>query len=142
MEKNNLPHKEKLRTLFEHTGLLAVYLFGSRAEGTANTQSDYDFAILVDFSSPMDDLAFTALDLEEKLAAILNTEVDIITLNTADIEHKFLIISRGVLIYSSDDDKRTDFEDIAIKEYLDFKPVLELYRKDFREAIQEGDFYA
>ena len=142
MEKNNLPHKEKLRTLFEHTGLLAVYLFGSRAEGTANTQSDYDFAILVDFSSPMDDLAFTALDLEEKLAAILNTEVDIITLNTADIEHKFLIISRGVLIYSSDDDKRTDFEDIVIKEYLDFKPVLELYRKDFREAIQEGDFYA
>ncbi len=142
MRNENLPHKEKLQTLFEHTGLLAVYLFGSRAAGTANTQSDYDFAILFDFSSPMDDLAFTALDLEEKLATILNSEVDIITLHNADIEQKFLIISHGVLIYSSDDDKRTDFEDIVIKKYLDFKPVLELYRKELREAIQEGDFYA
>jgi len=142
MEKHNLPHKEKLQILFEHTGLLAVYLFGSRAEGTATTQSDHDFAILFDLSSPMDDLAFTALDLEEKLAAILNAEVDIITLNTADIEHRFLIISQGVLIYSRDDDKRTGFEDLVIKEYLDFKPVLELYRKECREAIQEGDFYA
>ena len=142
MEKNNLPHKEKLRTLFENTGLLAVYLFGSRAAGTANSQSDYDFGILCDFASPMDELAFAALELEEKLATRLISEVDIITLNTATIEQKFQIISQGVLIYSSDDDKRTDFEDIVIKEYLDFKPVLELYRKEFREAIQEGDFYA
>ena len=142
MGKNTLLNDERIRTLFEKKGLLAVYLFGSRADGTANEQSDYDFGIL--FSSPVriEDTAIALFALEEEMADILKCEVDVIALDTASIEKRFLIISKGLLIYSRDDDKRTDFEDLVIKEYLDFKPVLEKYRKEVKEAITEGGFYA
>jgi len=59
----------------------------------------------------------------------LQKKVDVVLLNTAAIEFKFLVISRGKLIYSLDEEKRTDFEDAVIRDYLDYKPFLELYRK-------------
>lgn len=142
METNNLPNKEKIQALLEKEELVAVYLFGSRAEGTANEQSDYDFGILFDSSAKMDDIAVALLELEERMTDILNSEVDVVLLNTASIEQKYMVISQGVLIYSKNEDERTDFEDIAIKEYLDFKPFLEIYHKEVKEAIKEGDFYA
>jgi uncharacterized protein len=49
--------------------LLAIYLFGSRADGTAGPQSDFDIAILND--GPLDPLALwdLASDLAEIAAA-------------------------------------------------------------------------
>ena len=72
---------------------------------------------------------------------MLQKEVDVVILNTATIEFKYLIIIRGKVIYSIDDEKRTDFEDVVIRDYLDFKPFLELYRKEVRKAIKEGNFF-
>ncbi len=71
----------------------------------------------------------------------MQNEVDIVLLNTASIEFKYLVISRSKVIYSCDEEKRTDFEDEVIRDDLDFKPFLDLYRKEVREAIKEGHFY-
>jgi len=138
--KNLLPVKELGKLLGKYR-VTAAYFFGSRVEGTATEKSDYDFAILVDKEYEQDDLNYLLLRLKEEAASLVQNKVDIVLLNTASIEFKYLVISRGKLIYSSDEEKRTDFEDIVIRDYLDFKPFLDLYRKEVREAIKEGHFY-
>lgn len=143
-EKSNmilLKNKEKLKKLFNQHKIIAAYYFGSRVEGNASDNSDYDFAVLVDHNYAQDDINLMLMKLEEEAEALLQNEVDLVLLNEASIEFKYLVIYHGQVIYSIDEEKRTDFEDEVIRDYLDFKPVLELYRKEVREAIQEGNFY-
>lgn len=142
MTNISFSQKEKLEKLFQKSDFLAVYLFGSRVDGTANEKSDYDFGILLESPFQMDEVSLLQLAFEEEASVILKSKVDSIILNTATIEQKFMIISRGDLLYSNNDDKRTDFEDITIRDYLDFKPFYELYRQEVRESIKEGDFFA
>ena len=136
------PYQTKsLTVLLKRYNLLAVYLFGSRTDGTAHKDSDYDFAILFKTKPTFEMTSLIPMELEKELSSILNNEVDIIVLNNLPLEQKFMIISRGKMIYTSEDNIRTDFEDITIRDYLDYKPFLELYKKEVREDIKEGDFY-
>lgn len=137
-----LPQKEKLFKLFKKNNLLAVYLFGSRADGTASENSDFDFGLLIEHTDGLDKASLLQLELEEEASMILEQKVDSILLNTATIEQRFFIISRGVLIYCINDDKRTDFEDTFIRDYLDFKPFSDQFRHEVREAMIEGGFFA
>lgn len=134
--------RKSLLTIFESNDILAVYLFGSRVDGTFTPASDYDFAVLLKEAPSFEEASLLMLEIQDNLSSILSGEVDVVVLNTATIEQRFLIISRGTVIYSGDDNIRTDFEDIAIRDYLDFKPFLDAYRRDVREAIKEGEFYA
>ncbi len=135
-----LPETEITKLLGRHQ-VIAAYFFGSRAEGTASEDSDYDFAILADNCCSQVDGNNLIMELAEEMRALLGKEVDLVLLSSASIEFRFLIIKHGRLIFSADEEKRTDFEDVVIRDYLDFKPVLELYRKEVREAIKEGHFY-
>lgn len=134
---------KKLKALFKKYDLLAVYLFGSQVDGTAYEQSDFDFAVLLKTLPDLEKTSLLKLEIEEKAASILNKKVDIFILNSATILQKFMVISKGILIYSDskNENKRTDFEDIAIRDYLDFKPFIDLYNKEVRESIKKGDFY-
>jgi len=133
--------KEELGNILGKYQVITTYFFGSRAEGTSTENSDYDFAILVDKNYDQDDLNNLVMELEEEANSLLQKEVDVIILNNATIEFKHLVISRGKVIYSADEEQRTDFEDEVLRDYLDFKPFIELYRKEAREAIKEGNFY-
>ncbi len=141
LNDSRLLPEEKLGKILERHQVIAAYFFGSRAEGTANEDSDYDFAILVDNSYTQDDGNNLIMELAEEMQALLGKDVDLVLLNRASIEFRFLVIKHGRLIFSADEEQRTDFEDVVIRDYLDFKPVLELYRKEVREAIKEGHFY-
>ena len=141
MKNSRLLSEMELGQLLGKYQVIAAYLFGSRADGTASEDSDYDFAILTDTSYPQDDGINLTMGLKEEMQALLEKEVDLVLLNKASIEFRFLVIKYGRLIFSANEDKRTDFEDIVIRDYLDFKPFLDLYRKEVREAIKEGHFY-
>jgi predicted nucleotidyltransferase len=130
-----------LERIFDKYNFPAAYLFGSRADVTATPDSDYDFGILLREALDFEEAVLLEMDIAEELSGVLGQKVDIVILNSASIELKFLIIKRGILIYSGDDDLRTDFEDVAIRDYLDFKPVLDAYRKEVRESIKGGGFY-
>lgn len=139
-DKSILPVKE-LKNLLGRYRVTAAYLFVSRIEGVATENSDYDFAILVDKEYEQDDINYLLMELKDEAESLLQNEVDVVLLSNASIEFKYLVISRGQVIYSSDEEKRTDFEDEVIRDHLDFKPFLDLYRKEVREAIKEGHFY-
>ncbi|MBT9172623.1 MAG: hypothetical protein DDT21_01009 [Syntrophomonadaceae bacterium] len=136
-----LPDVKALEGIFAKYTLPAVYLFGSRADGTAASDSDYDFGVLLEEAVDFEQTVLLEMNLAEELAEITKRKTDIVILNSASIELKFLIIKRGILIYSGNDDLRTDFEDAAIRDYLDFKPVLDMYRKEVRQSIKGGGFY-
>ena len=133
---------KKLIALFRTYSITAAYLFGSRVDGSAGAKSDYDLAVLLEEKPSLEEASFLMLSVQDEASRILKSAVDVVVLNSSTIEQRFLIISRGVLLYSGDDDIRTDFEDIFIRDYLDFKPFLDKYRQEVREAIKEGDFFA
>lgn len=78
-------------------------------------------------------------ELEEALSPI---EVDLVLLNRAPIVLRYEVISQGTVLYCEDDDFRTDFEDIVLRDYLDFKPFLDQYDREVMEAIEGGHFFA
>lgn len=52
MKDSRLLPELELGLLLGKYQVIAAYLFGSRADGTASEDSDYDFAILTDNSYP------------------------------------------------------------------------------------------
>lgn len=79
--------------------LKGVYLFGSRADGSALPDSDFDLAFLAP-GHVLDDYALYCLRL--KLAQLLNADVDLIDLNHASTVLQFQIVAKGQRIFSSD----------------------------------------
>jgi len=70
-------------------GLLAVYAFGSRIQGTAGPQSDLDLAVLV--AGYADPLAL--FDLAGDLADVVGCPVDLLDLRAAStvLQHQILV---------------------------------------------------
>jgi len=111
--------------------ILCVYLFGSIATGTENKFSDVDIAVLFDNNVPPVQYTQRQLCIMDELSRILDKDVDVVVLNTANSFLKFIIIKTGRKVY--DEANRTDhnFEVRVIREYFDFLPV----RKKLEEAL-------
>lgn len=133
---------EVMQTLFNgYKSIIAVYLFGSRADGTAHQNSDYDIGILLNNKVNYETAGLMQMELEEKAESILSCPVDIVLLNYASIVIRFKIINNGTVLYCRDDEKRTDFEEIVMRDYHDFKPFLDAFNRDVAESISEGEFF-
>lgn len=119
--------------------VIAVYLYGSHAEGHANALSDMDIGVLV-----RDGLAKERLwETEDALAADLGRalctdNVDLIVLNLAPLRIRYEVITRGEVLYSADDGARADFESYSLRRYWDFKKYLEEYDRCFLTRIKEA----
>jgi predicted nucleotidyltransferase len=96
-------------------GLKGIYLFGSRAKGSANSQSDYDLAILLD--RPLND-ALKKWNIAQELAIKLNVDVDLVDLKDASTVMQFQVISSGKRLYSSDIAYCDTFETFVYSSYL------------------------
>ena len=117
-----------------------VYLFGSRANGTHYSNSDIDLGLLLgDFGRTKTKLI---IDIQMEIEGLLHpTPVVVIILQNAPLEMRFQIIKTGAIIYCRNDDFRTDFEDVVMRDYLDFKPFLDMYQREVKEALREGHFF-
>jgi uncharacterized protein len=79
-------------------GLLAIYAFGSRIQGTAGPDSDLDLAVLV--AGYADALAL--FDLAGDLADIVGCPVDLLDLRAASTVMQYQIISTGERWWAKD----------------------------------------
>lgn len=78
------------------------------------------------------------MDLYPKLSyALAPLEPDLLFLHSSSLPLRFEVISTGEVIYSGNDDRRTDFEYIVSGEYMDFKYHLDIVRQELFEAIKE-----
>ncbi|MCD5988037.1 nucleotidyltransferase domain-containing protein [Pseudomonas phytophila] len=93
-----------IQNILEHVrsrlpGLLAVYIFGSQANGHANAESDLDIAVLVAGSLDPVDL----WRLAGEIADIVNLPVDLIDLRTASTVMQYQIITKGRRVWAKNE---------------------------------------
>ncbi len=135
-----IERKRKLKEYARRKGVVALYLFGSVAQGRATQLSDVDIAVLLPRVNAMD-LFKKRLQMIVDLMKILNEDdVDLVVLNEAPPLLCHRIITEGELVYSRDEKERIRFEARKVLEYLDFKPILELQHAYMRRRLKEGRF--
>jgi predicted nucleotidyltransferase len=119
-------------------GVTTCYLFGSRAGAVpVGTASDLDLAVLfADYEPDRHDLHHL-IALEQSLGELLAPlKVEVVALQrTRDIALRFEVISTGLVLYCDDHNFRTDFEEIAMRDYQDFKPVLDRYYREMEDDL-------
>jgi predicted nucleotidyltransferase len=109
-------------------GVVAVYLFGSVARGTASKRSDVDVGLLYQKSPPRTYRGQPYL-IQADLSERLGRDVDVVVLNDAPVDLVHRVLRDGVLLFDIDKSVRIAFEVRARNEYFDLLPYLEEYRR-------------
>lgn len=127
MQREHL-EKQLLEYFRPRADVCAVYLFGSRAIGSARSDSDVDVGLLY-FQTPRAALTSTTFIDQANLAEKLGVPTELIAMNTApaDLVHRILNAQR--LLLDKDSSFRVRFEVRRRNEYFDLKPILDRYRR-------------
>lgn len=120
---------EALSQSFRKHGVLLAYLFGSRARGTADEESDYDIAVLFsnDETSIIEEVNL-ALELSRALNEPAN-KIDVLSLNKADLTIKARVLREGIPIYCSDEGFKRMWERKTLMEILEGTDLYAVYTK-------------
>jgi predicted nucleotidyltransferase len=108
--------------------VLAVYLYGSRARGTASRGSDVDLGVLLK-GPPRPALGGPAQDLEATVERALGLPVEVVVVNTAPADLVHRILRDGLLLLDRDRAARLRFEVQSRNEYFDLALVRRRYRR-------------
>jgi predicted nucleotidyltransferase len=122
-----------LPILGAHPGLVAAYLFGSVARGTAKPSSDVDLAVLY-AERPPPVLGSPPRKLEGALERELRCPVEVVCLNTAPPDLAIRVLRGGRLILERDRAARIRFEVNLRNVYWDLEPILKRCRYPERAA--------
>lgn len=77
---------------------LGIYVFGSRAQDTANADSDLDLAVLIEgYADPL-----VLWDLANQIAEKLDFHVDLLDLRAASTVMQYQIITTGRCVWAKD----------------------------------------
>ncbi len=128
MEGPRLP--DTLRALLEAAPpeVLAAYLYGSQARGTARPDSDVDLALLL-LAPPAAALRSVARAVEDLAERALRIPVEAVVLNRAPADLVHRVLRDGILVLDRDRASRLRFEVRARNEYFDLAPLRRLYRR-------------
>lgn len=114
--------------------LIAVYRFGSTARGEARGDSDIDLAILA--GTPLAPVA--RFELQERLAARMGRDVDLVDLDVASTVMRMQVIPTGTLLAASDPARQEAFED---QTYSAYARLNEERREILAQVRREGRVY-
>jgi len=117
---------KSLRELFESEGILLAYLYGSRARGDADEDSDYDIALLYGRPIGVMEEVEMAVRIADRLK-IPADRVDLLILNKAGVDLAMRVIREGKPIYVADEDFRHRYEAHITIEYLDLNDLMDIY---------------
>lgn len=99
--------------LAEFPDAQGVYLFGSEARGETRADSDVDVAVLL----PRRLDALERWHAQERLAARLGRDVDLVDLRSASAVLRVQVVDRGVLLADPAPPARALFEALALSDY-------------------------
>ncbi len=108
--------------------IVAAYLFGSTATGTARPDSDVDVAVLYR-AAPPPTLDSGVFDLEADLSRHLGKEAQLVVLNGAPVDLVHRVLMQGRLVLDRDKSARIRFEVESRNEYFDLLAFLRRYRR-------------
>lgn len=100
--------------------ILALYLYGSYAEGRAHALSDVDVAILARVDLSKEQL----WELEKRCAVRWPESVDLRVLNLAPLPFRYEVTTRGQRLWAADVGQVADWESLTWRLYWDLRPRL------------------
>lgn len=108
----------------------ALYIFGSFAREMESKESDIDIAVLID-EAKLRKRDFESLKKDYYAASpgFSIKPVDIVILNTASPFLRHQILKTGKILFDRNRKLRVRFSIRAITEYLDYKPIQDIYLK-------------
>jgi predicted nucleotidyltransferase len=113
-------------------GLIAVYRFGSSIDGQTHAESDVDLAFLA--TAPVEPMA--RFELQERLAARVGCDVDLVDLRSASTVMRMQVVSTGSLLATFDAAAQEAFEDHTYSTYArlneERREILEQVRREGR----------
>jgi len=116
--------REGLQPVFEKMRgkLIAAYLFGSQADGTAHARSDVDLAVLLAPEVSRDGFD-PRLDLYADCSRVLKrNDIHVVLLNrTTNLFLLHDITTKGIVLYDVDREERIAFEARVLHDFIDFR---------------------
>lgn len=125
------------RALRNEADVLAAYVFGSVARGTAGPTSDLDVAVL------LGGVPTTArrLELIDAVAAAAGTDrVDVVVLDDAPPALAYRVLRDGQLLFSRDEPARIAHWVRTVDRYLDMEPMRRALSAGVSHRLEEGRF--
>ena len=120
----------------------ALYLFGSHAEGIANTLSDVDLGVLLSSQVSPEEYFDIRCRYNIMFADVLKTaRVDVVVLNGAPVHLAFQIIAPRAIVFERDPVSRAHFEMGITRKFLDFRPFLETRKTYVKRQLLQGEFF-
>ncbi len=114
------------KKLFKDLGIRALILFGSQAQETANSASDFDIGVLGRSEKSVYDALYDLL--AKKINRLVN--IDIVFLDTAPMELQSHLAKNGKVLYQKTPQVFANYREQVMREYADFEPL----RKIFQQA--------
>jgi hypothetical protein len=131
--------KAELPGILASYPVMLAYLYGSVAEGYAMPASDVDIALVFDPSCRLD--AYERMQIELDVADRIETgcgfaEADVRGINDAPLKAQGAVLTKGVLVYSRNEELRVEYEVRTRKLYFDFQPVLRMMQDAYFEHLE------
>lgn len=122
--------RKNLEPLYAEEGTELVMVFGSVASGTVHRRSDLDIAFLCD--KPIDLLSLT-----NKVIALLGTdEVDVVDLRRAAPLIRFLVATRGRILFEKRNGVFASFCSLAFRMYIDSGKLRQAQKVAIQQYIE------
>lgn len=116
--------------------IVALYAFGSLAHNSIKPLSDLDFGFLLDSRMDKRQRSDKHLALIGLFTGTLKTEeIDLINMHDAPNRIAFQILKTGTLLFCRDRLALTDFREVVIQSYLDFKYAMNAFDAVFLRGI-------
>jgi len=130
--------KREFKERLKSSRVAVVYLFGSKATRRASPLSDTDIGVVLGEMRPEQDTRAQYIALFKIFSDLYpDSKVDIVFLQRAPLALQFSAIRDGKVIFEEDPVFRADYENLVVKQYLDFRPVLELFDRVAAEIETE-----
>lgn len=116
---------EEIILEFKKLNIGIIYLFGSTCLGIDREESDIDIGIVF-----LGGILENYLEVYDALYRIFseifpNKELDIVFLDKAPLTLKFEVVTTGELLYTVSEEFLGSYREKVMKEYIDFKPLLD-----------------
>ena len=116
--------------------IIVCYLFGSAALREFKPLSDIDIAVLY-YPDVNQNMSETMILID--IMSIMNTdEIDLINLSETPLHIQYEILKKKEILFCSNNEKRIGFETRVIKEYIDFRHILEEHEQSRLQRLGIG----
>jgi len=131
----------RLTSALDRPEVVAAFLIGSQARGSAGPLSDVDVAVLHVEGLTSSERLELRLALGSAAGAALGTaEVDIVLLNGAPPLLRHRALRDGIRLIDHSPAGRIDFEVRTLNDFVDTEPLRRLLSRRLRKSIAEDSF--